>query len=215
MMALLSLLLPIRTLIWEPREVQLLIRDSMERCVAWRKRDTNLKWIATDLLLFLCECMSFLPRYQIVKEVQKPTSVAPPSKVLEVKNVTGLTANIGAVMFILRYAYPSLTNLIFLPLKSHNYVGMTTLFNSFYGAWAQIIQLFLQPTAYSHHNFFLSEFTPILRGYIVSGYRENELLKHPIQSPVLVEENLVNLKPVTDWDITYNQGSGIYEIKQV
>ena len=75
--------------------------------------------------------------------------------------------------------------------------------------------IFLQPTVYSVGSVAQAEFTPILRGYIVSGFKENEILKIRIKSQVLFKQNLVHLKPVTNWKINYNPGTGEYEIVEV
>ena len=82
-------------------------------------------------------------------------------------------------------------------------------------SWAYIIQFFLQPTVYSVGSVVQAEFTPILRGYIVTGFKENEVLKVRIKSQVLFRKNLAHLKPVTDWKITYNPGTASYEIVEV
>ena len=60
-----------------------------------------------------------------------------------------------------------------------------------------------------------AEFTPILRAYIVAGLKQNELLKSRIKSKVLFKQNLLHLKPVTNWKINYNPGTGEYEIVEV
>jgi len=57
-----------------------------------------------------------------------------------------------------------------------------------------------------------AEFTPILAAYVVSGYQQGSVLRGPIYSPVLFQENLSFLEPVTDWLVQFNPGSGVYTI---
>jgi len=58
------------------------------------------------------------------------------------------------------------------------------------------------------------EFTPILKGYMITGYREGAVLRAQITSPVIFREYLVNLPPNSDWLVTYNPGSGVYNIER-
>jgi len=59
-----------------------------------------------------------------------------------------------------------------------------------------------------------AEFTPILRAYITTDYKENAILRGQISTPVLFTENLVNLPENTDWMLTYNPGSGAYRVER-
>jgi len=59
-----------------------------------------------------------------------------------------------------------------------------------------------------------SIFSPILRGYMTSGYQENAVLRGQIFSPVLFMEDLVQLPETTNWRITFNSGSGAYTVSR-
>jgi hypothetical protein len=58
------------------------------------------------------------------------------------------------------------------------------------------------------------QFTPVLRGYITSDYQENAVMRGQVSSPILFNEDLVQLEESTLWRITYNSGSGAFEIKK-
>jgi len=59
-----------------------------------------------------------------------------------------------------------------------------------------------------------SEFTPVLRAYVTTDYRENAILRGQISTPILFAENLVNLPQNSDWLLTYNPGSGVYRVER-
>lgn len=55
-----------------------------------------------------------------------------------------------------------------------------------------------------------AEFTPVLRGYVISGTKENQVFRTVVHSPKLFDENLVKIT-----DGTYNitkDGNGKYHI---
>jgi len=56
------------------------------------------------------------------------------------------------------------------------------------------------------------EFTPVLRCFIVSGYKEGEVLKGPIGTP-LFSEDLSQLDEETVWRVTYDNATGEFTIK--
>jgi len=58
------------------------------------------------------------------------------------------------------------------------------------------------------------EFTPILRAYVTSDFKESAVLRAQMSSPVLFQENLVNLPENTDWMLIYNKNSGIYKVER-
>ncbi|KAG1884354.1 hypothetical protein F4604DRAFT_204992 [Suillus subluteus] len=49
-----------------------------------------------------------------------------------------------------------------------------------------------------------AEFTPILRGYVGTGYKENSLIEGQVETERLFEENLAALDDHTTWVITYD-----------
>jgi hypothetical protein len=59
------------------------------------------------------------------------------------------------------------------------------------------------------------QFTPILRGYITTDYQETEILRGQVASPVLFNRDLTQLEEETTWKITYNAGSGVFQIEKV
>lgn len=56
------------------------------------------------------------------------------------------------------------------------------------------------------------QFTPTLRGYIGTNYKENSLIKDQIETNRLFEENLAHLEENTSWVITYDHASGSFSI---
>ena len=52
-----------------------------------------------------------------------------------------------------------------------------------------------------------------LKGYIVSGYQQNEVLGVEIPNPLLFRENIVKLPSVTYWSIACNAGANVYKIE--
>ncbi|KAG1808910.1 uncharacterized protein BJ212DRAFT_1579795 [Suillus subaureus] len=57
-----------------------------------------------------------------------------------------------------------------------------------------------------------AEFTPILRGYIGTDYKENSLIKGQVETDRLFEENLAALADHTTWVITYDVSTGVLSI---
>ena len=53
-----------------------------------------------------------------------------------------------------------------------------------------------------------------LRGYVTSDYKEGEILKHPVNSPILFQEDITKLEEVTYWKISYDPATGIYRIQR-
>jgi len=56
------------------------------------------------------------------------------------------------------------------------------------------------------------EFIPVLKGYITSDYREGDILRGPVASPVIFKENLVNLEQNTNWIVTFDPATGQFQI---
>lgn len=56
-------------------------------------------------------------------------------------------------------------------------------------------------------------FPLLLKGYIVPGYQQNEILGAEIPCPLLFRENIVKLPSVTYWSIAYNAGANVYKIE--
>ncbi|KAF8232867.1 hypothetical protein L208DRAFT_915782 [Tricholoma matsutake] len=56
------------------------------------------------------------------------------------------------------------------------------------------------------------EFSPVLSAYVTSNYRENEMIKGGIQSPVLWREDLGQLGSHTNWRLQRRPSTGGYEI---
>jgi len=50
------------------------------------------------------------------------------------------------------------------------------------------------------------DFTPILGGYIASGYQQNAVIRSQISTLPLFKENLITLPTHTDWKIEYHCG---------
>lgn len=63
-----------------------------------------------------------------------------------------------------------------------------------------------QSIVYSPGSLVQCEFTPILGGYIISGHKENAVLRGQIATPLLFKENLVELPAYTNWRIEYKNG---------
>ncbi|KAG1742157.1 hypothetical protein EDB19DRAFT_1907625 [Suillus lakei] len=57
-----------------------------------------------------------------------------------------------------------------------------------------------------------AEFTPTLRGYIGTDYKENSLIKGQVQTDRLFEQNLATLEEHTTWTITYDPTTGVLSI---
>ena len=57
-----------------------------------------------------------------------------------------------------------------------------------------------------------AKFQPILRAYIVSDFRENELLTRRVSSPVLFDYDLAALRGDTYLKLTYDQGTKEFKI---
>jgi len=57
-----------------------------------------------------------------------------------------------------------------------------------------------------------AEFTPILRGYMGTDYKENSLIKGQVETDRLFEENLAGLDDHTTWTITYDHSTGVLSI---
>ena len=72
---------------------------------------------------------------------------------------------------------------------------------------------FLQSTVHSAGSSGDAQFTPILAGYIVAGFQENAILKARIRAPVLFQEDLTRLRPITNWKLTYDADTGSYKIE--
>ncbi|KAG2138695.1 uncharacterized protein EDB93DRAFT_1106270 [Suillus bovinus] len=60
----------------------------------------------------------------------------------------------------------------------------------------------------------VEEFKPILRGYICTDFKENTLIKSPIETDRLFEQNLAALEDNTTWNITYDPATGVFSIDQ-
>jgi len=59
-----------------------------------------------------------------------------------------------------------------------------------------------------------SEFTPILKGYVTSGYRENEIIRGELATPSIFKENLMHLPEHSDWLLKYDSDTGRYTIER-
>jgi hypothetical protein len=59
------------------------------------------------------------------------------------------------------------------------------------------------------------QFTPILRAYITTDYQETQILRGQVTSPILFNRDLTQLEEETNWKITYNAGSGKFQIDKV
>lgn len=57
-----------------------------------------------------------------------------------------------------------------------------------------------------------TQFTPILRGYIVADYEENSLIKGQVEFDRSFEQNLADLEDETTWEITYDHSTGATSI---
>jgi hypothetical protein len=59
-----------------------------------------------------------------------------------------------------------------------------------------------------------AQFTPKLRAYVTSDYKETEILKGEIHSPLLWEKNLAELAETTTWNLTRDPATGRYTIAE-
>ena len=75
-----------------------------------------------------------------------------------------------------------------------------------------ILTNFLQLFVHSAGSSVQAKFQPILRAYIVSDFRENELLTRRVSSPVLFDYDLAALPGDTYLKLTYDQGTKEYKI---
>ncbi|KAG2125427.1 hypothetical protein DEU56DRAFT_570006 [Suillus clintonianus] len=57
-----------------------------------------------------------------------------------------------------------------------------------------------------------AQFTPVLRGYIGTQYKENSLIKGQIETDCLFEQDLAKLEDSTTWIITYDSPTGVISI---
>ncbi|KAF8839479.1 hypothetical protein BDN67DRAFT_1070015 [Paxillus ammoniavirescens] len=64
-----------------------------------------------------------------------------------------------------------------------------------------------------HGSSFSAQITPVLRVYVASPYRQGQILKSPIGTPVW-EEDLSRLEEDTTWSLKYTEESGVYTITQ-
>ncbi|KAF9222755.1 hypothetical protein BS17DRAFT_783346 [Gyrodon lividus] len=64
-----------------------------------------------------------------------------------------------------------------------------------------------------HGSSFSAQFTPVLRVYIASEYRQGQTLKTPIGTPIW-EKDLSGLEEETTWNLKYTEESGVYTIIQ-
>ncbi|KAG2157684.1 uncharacterized protein EDB93DRAFT_1325913 [Suillus bovinus] len=59
------------------------------------------------------------------------------------------------------------------------------------------------------------EFTPVLRGYIGTDYKDNCLIKGQIETDRLFEQDLTALEDDTTWTITYDSSTKVFSIKKI
>jgi len=111
-----------------------------------------------------------------------PTSIQPPTKLMEAENGTHEIHDFGFGFFE-RPDLPPNQILLF------NHVGPS-------------LRL-------------LIDFTPILSGYITTGYKEGEILRGQIASPVIFKENLASLEEETHWRLEYDQATGSFKITRI
>jgi len=64
-----------------------------------------------------------------------------------------------------------------------------------------------------HGSSFSTQFTPVLRVYVASPYRQGQILKSSIGTPVW-EEDLSKLEEDTTWSLKYTEESGVYTLTQ-
>ncbi|KAG1742173.1 hypothetical protein EDB19DRAFT_1907639 [Suillus lakei] len=60
----------------------------------------------------------------------------------------------------------------------------------------------------------IPEFTPILRGYIGTDYKQDSLIRGQVETDRLFEQNLDILEDHTTWVITYDPSIGVVSIDQ-
>ncbi|KIJ04450.1 hypothetical protein PAXINDRAFT_22260 [Paxillus involutus ATCC 200175] len=58
------------------------------------------------------------------------------------------------------------------------------------------------------------QFNLTLRAYITENYREGEIIRGQVSSPVIWEYNLVRLRESTTWALTYDPATGQYRLTQ-
>ncbi|KIJ09679.1 hypothetical protein PAXINDRAFT_172409 [Paxillus involutus ATCC 200175] len=59
-----------------------------------------------------------------------------------------------------------------------------------------------------------SQFNPDLSAYITSQYREGEIIRGQVSSPVIWNYNLARLRESTTWALTYDPATGQYMLTQ-
>jgi len=59
-----------------------------------------------------------------------------------------------------------------------------------------------------------SEFTPILKGYVASGYREGDVIRGELGILSPFEENLIHLPENSDWLLKYDSDTGVYTVER-
>jgi len=56
------------------------------------------------------------------------------------------------------------------------------------------------------------EFTPVVSGYITSDFKEGQILRAPIESPVVFKENLATLDEESNWELVRDPATGEFRI---
>ena len=56
------------------------------------------------------------------------------------------------------------------------------------------------------------KYHPILRAYMTSDYQETEVISGEIQTGMIWERDLAQLEDTTNWRLTYDGGSGQYNL---
>ncbi|KAH9475592.1 hypothetical protein JR316_0012709 [Psilocybe cubensis] len=59
-----------------------------------------------------------------------------------------------------------------------------------------------------------TELTPKLKIYAVSDYKETQLIRGDIESPLLFEKNLISLPNSTEWKVSIDEGTGKVVIEE-
>jgi hypothetical protein len=73
---------------------------------------------------------------------------------------------------------------------------------------------YLQTTFHSSRSSVTVEFIPVLKAYITSDYREGDILRGQVSSPVIFKENLGDLERTTNWILKYDASTGQYQIQR-
>jgi len=58
------------------------------------------------------------------------------------------------------------------------------------------------------------DFIPVLRVFIVTDFKQSEVMKNQVSTPALFNENLAELDDETVWRVTYDKATGEFKIKK-